>query len=46
MSLLSGVDNINSLNELSVGTGISGKTLNRFLNYEDFSDVVNQINLK
>ena len=40
------MDNINSLNDLSIGTGISGKTLNRFLNYEDFSDVANQINLK
>ena len=40
------ISNINSLNELSVGTGISGKTLNRFLGYEDFSDVANQINLK
>jgi len=40
------IDNINSLNDLSIGTGISGKTLNRFLNYEDFSDVANQINLK
>lgn len=40
------IDNINSLNELSIGTGISGKTLNRFLDYEDFSDVANQINLK
>lgn len=40
------IDNINSLNELSIGTGISGKTLNRFLGYEDFSDVANQINLK
>lgn len=40
------ISNINSLNELSVGTGISGKTLNRFLSQDDFSDLYNQINLK
>jgi len=40
------IDNINSLNDLSIGTGISEKTLNRFLGYENFSDVANQINLK
>ncbi len=41
------IDNINSLNDLSVETGISGKNLNRFLNnYDTFSDVINQINLK
>lgn len=33
------ISNINSLNELSVGTGISGKTLNRFLSQDDFSDI-------
>ena len=37
---------INSLNELSYQTGISGKNLNRFLQYEDFNDIANQINLK
>ena len=40
------INNINSLNDLSVGTGISDRTLNRFLGYEDFSDITNQINLK
>jgi len=40
------IDNINSLNDLSIGTGISEKTLNRFLGYENFSDVANQINLQ
>lgn len=39
------IDNINSLNDLSTGTGLSGKTLNRFLNNEDFLDIANQINL-
>ena len=37
---------INSLNEISSQTGISNKNLNRFLGYEDFSDLANQINLK
>lgn len=37
---------INSLNELSYQTGISGKNLNRFLKYDDFNDIANQINLK
>jgi hypothetical protein len=40
------IDNINSLNDLSIGTGISSKTINRFLGHEDFSDIANQINLK
>lgn len=40
------IDNINSLNDLSIGTGISSKTLNRFLDNEDFLDIANQINLK
>ena len=40
------IDNINSLNDLSIGTGISSKTLNRFLDHEDFLDIANQINLK
>ena len=40
------IDNINSLNDLSIGTGISSKTLNRFLGNEDFLDIANQINLK
>ena len=40
------LSDINSLNDLSVGTGISPKTLNRFLGYEDFSDIAGQINLK
>lgn len=37
---------INSLNELSIETGLSGKTLNRFLSQDDFSDIASQINLK
>ena len=40
------ISDINSLNELSIGTGLSGKTLNRFLSQEDFSDIASQINLK
>jgi len=40
------IDDINSLNALSIGSGISEKTLNRFLGHEDFSDIANQINLK
>lgn len=40
------LSNINSLNELSTQTGISSKNLNRFLGYEDFNDIANQINLK
>ena len=37
---------INSLNELSIETGLSNKTLNRFLSQDDFSDIACQINLK
>ena len=37
---------INSLNEISSQTGISNKNLNRFLGYEDFNNIANQINLK
>lgn len=37
---------INSLNEISYQTGISNKNLNRFLEYEDFSNIANQIGLK
>lgn len=40
------IDNINSLNDLSIGTGISSKTINRFLDNEDFLDIANQINLR
>lgn len=40
------IDNINSLNTLSIESGIGEKTLNRFLNYEDFSNIAGQINLK
>ena len=40
------IDNINSLNDLSIRTGISGKTINRFLDNEDFLDIANQINLR
>ena len=40
------ISNINSLNELSIESGISEKTINRFLSQDDFSGVLNQINLK
>ena len=40
------ISDINSLNELSIGTGLSGKTLNRFLAQDDFSSLASQINLK
>ena len=40
------LNEINSLNEISYQTGISGKNLNRFLEYEDFNDIANQLNLK
>ena len=40
------IDKINSLNTLSIESGIGEKTLNRFLNYEDFSNIAGQINLK
>ena len=40
------IDNINSLNDLSTGAGISSKTINRFLDNENFLDIANQINLK
>ena len=39
-------DNINSLNDISIDTGISEKTINRFLNHDDFLGIANQINLK
>lgn len=37
------ISSINSLSELSVGTGISGKTLNRFLSQDDFLDISKNI---
>ena len=40
------ITQIHSLNELSLQTGISSQNINRFLGYEDFNDIVNQINLK
>ena len=40
------ISDINSLNELSIETGLSGKTLNRFLSQDDFSSLANLINLK
>ena len=40
------IGDINSLNDLSVGTGLSEKTLNRFLAQDNFLDIANQINLK
>lgn len=40
-------NNINnvSLSNISIETGISKQSLNRFLSYEDFSDIANKINL-
>lgn len=40
------INQINSLSDLSVQTGISQKNLNRFLGYEDFSSISEQFNLK
>ncbi len=40
------ISNITSLNDLSIQTGISSKNLNRFLGYDDFNELANQINLK
>lgn len=40
------IGDINSLNDLSVGTGLSEKTLNRFLAQDDLSDLAGKINLK
>lgn len=37
---------INTLNDLSIQTGISQKNLNRFLEHEDFNEIAGQINLK
>lgn len=34
-----------SLNNISIETGISKKNLNRFLSYDDFSNIANKINL-
>ena len=40
------INQINSLSDLSVQTGISQKNLNRFLGYEDFNGISEQFNLK
>ena len=40
------LNEINSLSDICTQTGISQKNLNRFLEYEDFNDIANQINLK
>ena len=42
------VDTINSLNDLSIQTNYSFRVfiLNRFLGYDDFNEIANQINLK
>lgn len=40
------INQINSLSDLSVQTGISQKNLNRFLGYEDFNSISEQFNLK
>lgn len=37
---------INSLTDICNQTGISSKNLNRFLGYEDFNNIADQINLK
>ena len=36
------IGNIHSINELSLQTGISGKTLDRFLDSNDFADIAEQ----
>lgn len=38
--------NINSLNDIAINTGISDKNINRFLGYDDFSQVAKELNLK
>lgn len=40
------INQINSLSDLSIQTGISQKNLNRFLGYEDFNSISEQFNLK
>ena len=40
------INQIKSLSDLSVQTGISQKNLNRFLGYEDFNSISEQFNLK
>lgn len=40
------INQINSLSDLSIQTGISQKNLNRFLEYEDFNSISEQFNLK
>ena len=34
------ISNIGSLNDLSFQTGIASKTLDRFLGYKDFEDII------
>lgn len=40
------INQINSLSDLSIQTGISQKNLNRFLGYEYFNSISEQFNLK
>ena len=40
------ISEINTINDLSIQTGIAAKNLNRFLGSEDFSDVASQFQLK
>lgn len=40
------ISDINTINDLSVQTGIATKNLNRFLGTEDFNDIASQLNLK
>ena len=40
------INQINSLSDLSIQSGISQKNLNRFLGYEDFNSISEQFNLK
>ena len=40
------INQINSLSDLSIQTGISQKNLNRILGYEDFNSISEQFNLK
>lgn len=37
---------INSLNDIAINTGISGKNINRFLGYDAFSQIAEELNLK
>ena len=40
------LESINSLNDIAINTGISGKNINRFLGYDDFYQIAEELNLK